>query len=85
LIASVAARANEAPQREQIRIVAESLPNPTAGDVGSVAARSVLRTFLTNNPDIRVEPFAMPAIEGSRWTAGPSWRSLREWRRTSFA
>src|SRR2546422_255058 len=33
-----------------VRIVAESLPGPTSGDIGSVAARSVLREFLRRNP-----------------------------------
>ena len=47
-----------------VRIVAQGVP--AVSSVGPVAAaqRAVLQRFLEKNPDILVEPFAMPEIQG---------------------
>ena len=54
-----------------VTFTAQGLPNPRATDVQSVASRRVLRAFLTEHPDIRIEPFIIPTIEGVSMDAGP--------------
>lgn len=50
---------------------AASLPEPTAMDVSAKAQRAVVRAFLRKHPQYHVEPFQMPAIEGSAMDTGP--------------
>ena len=62
------ASADAAPK---VTFTAQGLPNPRATDVQAAASREVLRAFLEANPDIQIEPFVIPTIEGASMDAGP--------------
>ena len=55
----------------EVAFTAQGLPNPRSTDVRAVASRQVLRAFLEQNPDIQIEPFIIPRIEGASLDAGP--------------
>ncbi len=57
--------------KERITFRAAALPNPTDMDVSAIAQRAVVRAFLEQYPQYHVEPFQMPAIEGSAMDTGP--------------
>ena len=54
-----------------VRFVAAELPNPAQTNANAVAQRRVLRAFLKENPDVRIEPFEMPKITGASMDSGP--------------
>lgn len=47
-----------------VRFRAQGLPAPNATGAVADAGRAVLQKFLQENPDVEIEPFVMPAIEG---------------------
>lgn len=53
-----------AEEDEPVRFRAQGLPNINATGAVADAQRTVLQRFLRENPDIEIEPFIMPAIEG---------------------
>ncbi len=54
-----------------IEFVAAGLPYPGSTDVGSMAARRVLRAFRKKYPQYKIKAFAMPTIQGSSMDTGP--------------
>jgi ABC-type sugar transport system permease subunit/ABC-type glycerol-3-phosphate transport system substrate-binding protein len=52
------------PDEETVRIRVQGLPAANATGVVADVRRAVLQEFLQQNPDIEIEPFVMPAIEG---------------------
>lgn len=56
---------------EEVWFRADGLPRPNATRVDALAAREALRVFLLKYPNYRIEPFSMPAVEGSSMDSGP--------------
>ncbi len=54
-----------------VEFVAAGLPYPGSTDVGSMAARRVLRAFRKEYPQYKIKAFAMPTIQGSSMDTGP--------------
>lgn len=54
-----------------ISFLAAGLPYPSSTDVGSMAARRVLRAFRKKYPQYKIKAFAMPTIQGSSMDTGP--------------
>ncbi len=54
-----------------VAFVAAGLPYPGSTDVGSMAARRVLRAFHKKYPQYKIKAFAMPTIQGSSMDTGP--------------
>jgi ABC-type glycerol-3-phosphate transport system substrate-binding protein len=48
-----------------VRIKVQGLPPASASGPVPLAQRAVLQRFLRDNPDIQIEPFVMPAIQGA--------------------
>ncbi|MGB7160282.1 MAG: extracellular solute-binding protein [Tepidisphaeraceae bacterium] len=56
----------------KVHIRAERLPEDKDQSIAAVANRTVLRQFLTDNPDIEIEPFVMPVVsEATSFDSGP--------------
>lgn len=64
LLVSAAALVPAPAATEVTRIKAQGLPLPSATGTVADAQRTVLQRFLQDHPDIEIEPFAMPVIEG---------------------
>lgn len=57
---------------EPVSIRAQGLPPPGSININAQTGRSILRRFMDQNPDIRIEPFVMPEIGGvGAMDAGP--------------
>ncbi len=56
---------------DTVTFTAQGLPSPRDTDVQAAASRVVMRAFLEANPDVRIEPFVIPTIEGASMDAGP--------------
>ncbi len=54
-----------------VTIRAQGIPDLTSTAVNALAQRAVMRAFLEREPDIIVERFAMPQIEGAAMDSGP--------------
>ena len=72
LCATGAAAADSSQPLEKIRIRAERLPDQGDQRITAVAARTVLRAFLEENPHIELEPFVMPVVSSATaFDSGP--------------
>lgn len=64
--------AEKSAEEHTITFRAQGMPTPTQVDIGSVAMREVVRVYMDQNPHLRIEAFAMPAVGGtSSMDSGP--------------
>jgi len=57
--------------RETVSFTAANVPSPVSMGAGPTAQRRILREFLKNHPNYRIDPFQMPTIEGASQDSGP--------------
>ena len=60
-----------AEDQEKVSIRVQGLPTPRSTGIGATASRRVVERFLNQNPDVAIEAFSMPQIQGATIDTGP--------------
>ncbi len=59
------------PEQEKIVFRAMGIRDPSSTSVDAVAQREVVRAFMVDHPNVEIEPFSMPEVQGSGMDSGP--------------